>query len=134
MMNTMTSVKIMPAYLIQLSTRCRLSISLNTEFESPTVLRTSSAFRCAFWTKEKAYQQYSIASGLRSNTHLNALQTIIYWKTSYPNNLDHCFLLGILPQSKGLKTILLKTESCIIIKISKFLLYIYIYIYGLDSS
>lgn len=41
------TVKIMPAYLIDRSTRCRLSISLKTEVDIPTVLRTSNALRCA---------------------------------------------------------------------------------------
>lgn len=41
------TVKIIPAYLIHLSTRFLFSISLITEFDIPTVLRTSNAFRWA---------------------------------------------------------------------------------------
>lgn len=47
--NTTTTVKIMPAYLIHWSPRCRLSISFSTELDRPTVFRTSSAFRWALW-------------------------------------------------------------------------------------
>ena len=48
--NTMNTVNVMPAYLIHLSPRCLLSIRFNTELDSPTVLRTSKAFRCALYT------------------------------------------------------------------------------------
>lgn len=50
---TMIRVATMPAYLIHLSTRWRLSISFSTELESPTVLRMSSALRCTFWTSKQ---------------------------------------------------------------------------------
>lgn len=41
------TVMIMPPYAIRLSTRCRFSISFKTEFDRPTVFRTSRAFLCA---------------------------------------------------------------------------------------
>lgn len=53
---TMVTVKIMPAYLIHLSKRFRLSMSLNTEFDSPKVLRTSSAFLWALCTKPETHK------------------------------------------------------------------------------
>lgn len=55
--NTIMTVKIMPAYLIHWSTRCRLSISFSTELERPTVFRTSSAFRCALWKQDKGFKK-----------------------------------------------------------------------------
>jgi len=48
--NRKTTVNSIPAYLIHWSTRFRLSISLKTEFDIPTVLRMSNAFRCALCT------------------------------------------------------------------------------------
>ena len=46
-------VMIMPAYAIHLSTRCRLSISFKTEFDRPTVFRTSKAFLWALCSPVK---------------------------------------------------------------------------------
>jgi len=56
------TVNNIPAYLIHWSTRFRLSISLKTELDIPTVFRMSNAFLCALCIKhvcpyEKVYQQ-----------------------------------------------------------------------------
>lgn len=48
-----TIVAIIPTYLIHVSTRLRLSIGLSTEFESPTVFKTSKALRCALYEFQK---------------------------------------------------------------------------------
>lgn len=49
----MTRVISIPKYLIHLSKRLRLSISLSTALESPTVLSTSKALRCALCTRQQ---------------------------------------------------------------------------------
>jgi len=56
------TVNNIPAYLIHWSTRFRLSISLKTELDIPTVLRMSNAFLCALYIEdicpdEKVYQK-----------------------------------------------------------------------------
>lgn len=48
-----TIVAIIPTYLIHVSARLRLSIGLSTEFESPTVFKTSKALRCALYEFQK---------------------------------------------------------------------------------
>lgn len=45
--NRKMRVNSIPAYLIHWSTRFRLSISLKTELDIPTVFRMSNAFLCA---------------------------------------------------------------------------------------
>jgi len=79
-------VMIIPAYAIHLSTRCRLSISFKTEFDRPTVFRTSKAFLWAL---------------------CNAVKMAI----SRHKLLDHYEPLGLIIFSNPLSTVQLQTDA-----------------------
>lgn len=81
---TKITVTTIPVYAIHLSTRCRLSISFNTELESVVVLRTSNAFLCAL-CKHKQWVNISLKNRNRYQVlpqhtiATSSTKNFIYW-------------------------------------------------------
>jgi hypothetical protein len=102
----------MPPYAIRLSTRCRFSISFKTEFDRPTVFRTSRAFLCALCnqvqgdvTSTTIRQAHSFTMPTKASRVLCKLNCFVYLQTIPLVRVlvedGHSCLKGFVKHSRG---------------------------------